>query len=159
QSDASTEAVFWFSGHGSRIPDASGKSGAERNGLDSSYVAHDSRKNGARESFDLSDDELYSLVRALAARTSRITILTDSCHSGGGMRGLAPKTVRSAEHGGRPITAKSVEAFWPHDVEFLDDGDPRRLPFPYVHLAACAEDELANEASDDGETVFGAFTY
>src|SRR5262249_769405 len=113
----------------------------------------------ARESFDLSDDELYSLVRALAARTSRITILTDSCHSGGGMRGLAPKTVRSAEHGGRPITAKSVEAFWPHDVEFLDDADPRRLPFPYVHLAACAEDELANEASDDGETVFGAFTY
>src|SRR5439155_22511304 len=62
---AVTEVVFWYSGHGSRTPDVSGKAGAEMDGKDETLVAYDSRTNGADGARDVSDDELRSLLLAL----------------------------------------------------------------------------------------------
>ncbi|MFO0982920.1 MAG: caspase family protein [Planctomycetota bacterium] len=163
QSSSDTEAVFWFSGHGSQLPDASGYSGAESEGKDSSYVAYDSRQRGASHSFDISDDEMCSLVCALSRRTPRITIITDSCHSGGAVRGIVARTVRrAAQDGQNPITLADVKSFWP-PIPFLDDGDPARASAAYVHLAACADDEAALEYEVEdgaqGKVTHGLFTY
>lgn len=142
-----TEALFWYSGHGSLCPDAAER---EQGGLDNTLVCWDSRIAGAAPGYDLTDDELYSLRRALAAKTSRITFVLDSCHSGGATRGGdgggEPPLVRFAPAFDRPLAAADVASFWPPGVEFLDDDDPRRTqPVPHVAIAACAHGEPAHE--------------
>lgn len=155
-----TEAVFWFSGHGSRAEDLSGIPGAEVGGQDSTLVAWDSRKAG----FDLSDDELHSLLQALCARTSRVTAILDSCHSGGATRGPASSLPRSAISASRAVRFEDLAAFWPDDLPFLDDGHPERLEeLPVVTISACAYDQQAEELrvrSGSGRWHwFGAMSY
>jgi hypothetical protein len=60
-----TEVVFWYSGHGSRVPDASSSPASETDGLDSTLVLYDSRAVDPQGAYDLSDDALYSLLAAL----------------------------------------------------------------------------------------------
>ncbi len=164
QAGPETEVVFWYSGHGSRIPDGSGKEGVELDGLDSTLVAYDSRRDGAEGSFDITDDELQSLLRALCARTSRVTVVTDACHSGGVTRGPGATTPRAAPAGERPIRFDDLKDFWPRDVVFLEDGDPRRAePLPYLHIAACSTlekaDEIPIQEPDGAWRSFGALTW
>ncbi len=170
----STEVLFWFSGHGSQCPDAAHVN-AEAGQVDSTFVAYDSRlpprfsEDGrliGRGGYDFTDDELHSLLRVLATKTSRITVITDACHSGGGTRGVGgdPLPIRSALGFKRPLTHDDIEAFWPPDVPFLDDDAPERgASQPWVHLAACAFDEVAHEhlvkVADGKPQASGAFTW
>lgn len=156
-----TEVVFWFSGHGSRVPDRSGASNAELDGLDSTFLAWDSRLNGYDGEFDLTDDELHSLVKVLTERTSRVTIVTDSCYSGGTMRGGSPLKARSARPGSRG--RDRALSFWPEDVPYLDDdADQSADPGRYVHISACSSREPALEwrlSEQEGGTAYGALTF
>ncbi|MFG0316080.1 MAG: caspase domain-containing protein [Planctomycetota bacterium JB042] len=155
-----TEAVFWFSGHGSRVPDRSEVKGAERDGSDSTLLAYDSRTGGREGEYDLSDDELASLLLALTRRTGRVTLVTDSCHSGGMARGAGPLRVRSGPAGRVEHDFSLVEPFWPSDVPFHDDGGPRADPGRYVHVSACGPHQTAAEWTLDDEegTSYGALT-
>jgi len=164
QAGPATEVVFWYSGHGSRIPDGSGKEGVELDGLDSTLVAFDSRREGAERAFDVTDDELQSLLRALCARTSRVTVVTDACHSGGVTRGPGAAAPRAAPPGERAVRFEDLKDFWPSDVAFLEDGDPRRAePLPYLHIAACSTlekaDEIPIQETDGSWKSFGALTF
>jgi len=153
-----TEVVFWFSGHGSRVPDTSGR---ELGGLDSSLVAWDSRAGERDGSFDLSDDLFASLRSRLTEITQRVTIVTDACHSGGLTRGSAPST-RAAASGREAVDFSLFEAFWPADIPILEDGDPRRRPRAeegYVHIAACSPKEEAQEIELEDGTTHGALTF
>jgi hypothetical protein len=164
-----TEALVWFSGHGSRIPDRSGTAAAELEGQDSTLLAYDSRAQGEDGSFDLSDDEIDSLLAALTAKTRRVTVVTDACHSGGATRGardpLEPR-IRGVADGSRPIDRGRLEkSFWPGDVPLLDDAAPA-MPGSdpgYVHIAACAPTQMAQEIDvqgDDGSAEsHGALTF
>ncbi len=168
---AETEVVFWFSGHGSRCPDAAAGRGGEVGGYDSTLATYDSRvpptigvdgKTTARGGYDFTDDELHSLLRALSTRTSRITVVTDSCHSGGVTRG-GPR-VRFTGDFERSLEREDIADFWPQDVPFLEDGDPARAaPTPWVHVAACAFDQSAVEyvatAADGAKLTNGALTF
>ncbi|HEX9793291.1 MAG TPA: caspase family protein [Planctomycetota bacterium] len=158
-----TEVVFWFSGHGSQVPDASGQVAVERGKKDSTLVAWDSRAETGVP--DLSDDELFSLLAALCARTPLVTVVTDCCHSGGVTRGPAARRGRWAEDALLPTRLEDLEGLWPADLRFYEDGDPARPErLPYVHIAACDKDQEAQEyrvgAADgtDG-TPFGALTW
>ncbi|MEW6746395.1 MAG: caspase family protein [Planctomycetota bacterium] len=156
-----TEAVFWYSGHGSRAPDASG---LEAFGMDSTLVAYDSRHPAHPGGVDIVDDELYSLLSTLCQRTTRVTVVTDCCHSGGSTRGPAAPSPRSVAPRTTPITFADVESIWPAGIPFVDDGDVARLqPLRYVHIAACAPDELADEhwitGPDGTEQAHGALTF
>lgn len=151
-----TEVLFWFSGHGSRIPDQSGSKTAERRGKDSSFVAYDSRSGGEDGAFDFSDDELRSLLYALTRITSRVTVVTDSCHSGGGTRGVhrpAEPRVRAGDEGSAPLDFERIRStFWPADVVYHDDdGDGEVEPDRYVHIAACSDSQLAQEIDTEDE--------
>lgn len=161
RSGPDTQAVFWYSGHGSRVPDLSGEKGVERDFMDSTLIAYDSRIDGREGSFDVSDDELASLLLALTAKTSWATIVTDSCHSGGVMRGQRDPRIRSIPAGKVEFDFDLVEPFWPKDVEFLDDDGIRADPERYVHISACGSDQSAFEwyaVKGDDETANGALT-
>lgn len=133
-----TEAIFYFSGHGSRAPDASGR---EPSGYDSTLVCHDSARGAADAAPDLTDDELHSLLAALAARGANATLITDCCHSGGLTRGDAvARSLPPAAAGSDPA------AFLPPEVPLLEDGDLRRAEsVPWVHVAGCAPGQRAHE--------------
>jgi hypothetical protein len=66
--------VFYFSGHGSNIPD---RSGDERDGLDEVLCPVDYEKAGI-----ISDDWLYTNVARLVPRDATLYSFTDCCNSG-----------------------------------------------------------------------------
>ncbi len=163
-----TEVLFWFSGHGSRIPDLSGSKLAERGGKESTFVAYDSRAGGEDGAFDFSDDEMRSLLYALTRITPRVTVVTDSCHSGGSTRGVhrpfEPR-IRAGDEGSRPLDFERLRStFWPADVALReDDGTHEVEPDRYVHISACSDAQLAQEidTEDAQGTVqsHGALTF
>lgn len=77
-------ALFFYAGHGSQSPDASGD---EPDGKDETFVLHDSRTDGVP---DLSDDEFHRWLLALHERTREVTVVLDSCNSGSASR-VAPE--------------------------------------------------------------------
>jgi len=166
-----TEVVFWFSGHGSRVPDLSNR---ESGGTDSTLLAYDSRAVDPNGSYDISDDEVRSLLQALSARTDRITIVTDNCHAGGVTRGqddldgdsLPSRGLSEAK---AALDREKIRAFWPEaEVPFLDDDDPRirDVSDRLVHIAACTKEQVArgwrvqDQDDDDGRPRhYGALTW
>lgn len=146
-----TLVVLWFSGHGSKIVDATGledsKSGNPADGsFDNSLLAYDSRAGKRHGCYDISDDELYSLMTVLAQKTPHALLVTDSCHSAGLSRGAAHLGVRNQLAGTETLDRQSIEPFWPQaDVPFLDDDAERGAGQAFVHIAACADQEEAGE--------------
>jgi hypothetical protein len=163
-----TEVVFWFSGHGARVPDQSGQKGAEIDGYDQTILAYDSRDASQDGAYDISDDELYSLYALLTQKTARLFAVVDACHSASGLRGLpqgALPRVRGADQGKQPLDRRLLLEFWPTiEADFIDEGPARRsIPPSYVHVAACAENQDALEYSwtDEGRVrhTQGALTF
>ncbi len=151
-----TEVVFWFSGHGARIPDASGINGAERGQTDNTILAYDSRSAGEDGSYDVTDDELYSLHAQLAHKTARLFAVIDACHSATGMRGgQRTKGVRAAGDGTEPLDRRRLLEFWPEvEREFIDEGPKRNpQPLPGASVFACTENQeaLEYEWTDEGK--------
>ncbi len=159
-----TEAVFYFAGHGSRVPDLDEGAAREADGLDSTYLAYDSRADGHDGDRDLTDDELRSLTVALAEKGAFTTVLTDSCHSGGGLRGIGGFRARAAPQGRRPLDRGWAGGFWPGSIGLLDDSQPAPVVLgSYVHVAASRRDQVAGEIDVEtapGELVpHGAMTW
>ena len=161
QAGPNTEVLIYFSGHGSRLPDTSGQTAVEIDGKDSTFVVFDSRSPELESPFDLTDDELFSLVQALCSKTQNVTLITDCCHSGGVVRGNPKQAPRLAPEAKVPFDPATVESFWPSEIPFLEDGDLRRKQgLPFVHLAACASDEIAREITfEDVGLTYGVLTY
>lgn len=164
QATPGTRVVFWFSGHGSRTPDLSGressKTGDPGDGAyDNTLLAYDSRAVDADGAYDVVDDELHSLLRALVQRTDQALLVTDCCHASGAVRGHTPPAGRFAAPGRRGVAPAALAAFWPPDVPLLDDDAPEpEGPFPYVHVAAAGEHQAAGELRVDGRS-FGTLTW
>lgn len=141
-----TKVVFWFSGHGSRIPDASHHDPSPRemseSAMDQTLVAYDSRMVGPYGSYDITDDELHSLFAEIKSRN--VLIVTDCCHSGGALRGNGDGAVRHCGEGTRPLSREHLKAFWPNRVRFRDDDEGNVLR-SVVHLSACGAQQLAGE--------------
>ncbi|MBL9078207.1 MAG: caspase family protein [Planctomycetes bacterium] len=156
----STRVVFWFSGHGSRVPDAARRDdsarGAGEQPFDETLVAWDSRQVDPDGGHDVTDDELHSLLAAL--RSQDVVVVTDCCHSGGVLRGGAVQPgVREVRAGSKALRRERVAAFWPADVMLRDDGDHADLP-AVVQLAACGAQQQAGELAV-GDSVFGTMTW
>ncbi|MGA0869550.1 MAG: caspase family protein, partial [Planctomycetota bacterium] len=165
QVESGEEVLFYFSGHGSRVHDVSGR---ESDRLDSSLVAYDSRTAGRDGSYDVTDDMLYSLFRPLVAKGAHVVVMTDSCHSGGVTRGQV--RVRGADAGHAGVGEVVDWPFWPEGVPFFDDDQRDGSADPdtggldsaglerFVHLGACAPEQEAIECVvEDG--VQGVFTW
>jgi hypothetical protein len=76
----SDPVVIYYSGHGATEEDLSGD---EVNGYDQTWVLYDSRLPGKN---DLLDDHVFELLAELGKKTSAISVILDSCHSGSAIR-------------------------------------------------------------------------
>jgi hypothetical protein len=138
-----------YSGHGARMKDASGD---ENDGMDETIVPHDSREGDV---FDINDDELNGLLRELSRKTSNITVVLDSCHSGSATRGGA--TTRRAPDDLRDPPPPAAFALGSRGVN-SDPSDLRTRDARYVLITGCRAHQLSNELEIDGNRQ-GVMTY
>lgn len=97
--------VFHYSGHGSRIKDASGD---EIDNWDETIVAYDSAHQDPHPNRDITDDELLDLLSQLTEKTPNVTFIFDSCHSGTVNRGSG--LARQVEPDERPPSGQKMSA-------------------------------------------------
>jgi hypothetical protein len=148
--------VFYFSGHGSNVPDLNGD---EDDGVDEVLVTHDMRVTRINGRASLTgvviDDKLGELIGKIPSRN--VLIVVDSCHSGTITRSFSMKN-RSL--GAEPVFVKA----------FTYDGMPERLrksgmtrgltrgPAPatnYVSLTAAGDGEESIGTSRGGIFTIG----
>jgi hypothetical protein len=159
-----------YSGHGSQCPTILPKiKGPE--GLDEGLVPIDIGNTTARY---VRDVEIAKLLREMTDKGLTVTVVFDSCHSGGATRAAVRSEPDVAVRGGlfidrtpRPTAslvgtlAELAAAFGPGQ---RGPGASRGMAATAeasgsVFLAACRPDELAREASFDGVHTQGALTY
>jgi hypothetical protein len=83
--------VLYFAGHGSQFSDIDGDE--ENDAWDETLVLYGADGSGMGE---LVDDDLRQMLESLQKKTSRITVILDSCHSGTGTREKGSVAVRGA---------------------------------------------------------------
>jgi hypothetical protein len=172
---ASGDQVYiHYSGHGGRTPTSiPNVKGAKA--LDESLVPIDIGDTNAQY---LRDHELAKLLKDMVDKKLVVTIVLDSCHSGGATRGALRGSVKDVQVRGvsfidrtpRPTaslvaTQAELEAAWTALQAKKQAGTTRSLVMSdatgqeYTLLAACRPDELANEAAFEGHESNGALTY
>jgi hypothetical protein len=87
--DKGATVVFYYSGHGSHLPDDNGDEPDRR---DETIVPTDSTKDITTQR-DIRDDELNDLFNKLRQHTTNITFIFDSCHSGTITRGKGSRSL------------------------------------------------------------------
>lgn len=150
--------VFYDASHGSLRVNTAGEKLTVRdeNGklvyVDSTLVPSDAYKGG----YDVRDREMTRIFNAALDKGIHLTVIFDSCHSGGSTRGLAVGRQRSLPYDPRPIND-------PPDT--LPNGQrvppPTERPDnPAIVFSAVQQDQEANEAdaTTDNPESHGAFT-
>jgi hypothetical protein len=146
QATKETVVLFFYSGHGSQMKD---REQEEPDGWDETICPYDTRVG---KTFDISDDEIAGLLSQLLKKTSNVTLIFDSCHSGSMSRGpavarMGPRDERDPPTA--PIYAIAAKGFADSSVAF---GQSQTMLF------ACRSDQLSYEMKYDG-AVHGSFTY
>ncbi len=156
-----TQVVFWFSGHGSQTTDRSQRDLAPTEDYtpaqDQTLLAHDSRKGPRNGSYDITDDEMFTLLSALKSRS--ILYVTDCCHSGGMLRGDGAPGTRGVADGAEDADAALLQSFWPKGLDILEDDAAGAAPPNVVHIAACCAKQEAGELRAPNGKVHGTLTY
>ena len=147
-------AVFYYSGHGTQIPDGymGYTAGDEADKADEALVLWGTGGNFAL----LVDEELGGLTDHLAA--GHRLIILDNCHSGTGTRGDAEQLYAVR---GLDITAPGVREHAQVPDQLIAEAGDDPGPAGHVLLAAARADQFSLEAggmSDGGESG-GVFTY
>jgi hypothetical protein len=150
--------VFYDASHGSlRVNSQGNKLTLLVNGkyvpADSTLVPADAYKGG----YDVRDREMTRIFNAALDKGVHLTVILDSCHSGGATRGIGPKY------------RERTLAFDPRDIneapDVLRNGKPQPGPTerpdnPALVFSAAQQDQSAKESppSDTGTEPHGAFT-
>jgi hypothetical protein len=155
--------VYHFSGHGSQVRDPDCDSAP--NCLNSTFVPVDSAAvTGTRGSGDVVQDimghTLFLLMYAL--KTENVTVLLDSCHSGGGTRGnLQVRSLR----GGDQLQIANTEREYQQRLLSMVNLSPdefkrlrRQGVAKGVVIASTKPDQVAADAAFN-DIYAGAFTY
>ncbi|MDT5270136.1 MAG: hypothetical protein QOH49_2322 [Acidobacteriota bacterium] len=162
--------VFHYSGHGSRMV----AQGDKPMGFDESIMPHDSGRMNSKfpiqvEPCDIRDTEIQEWLTRLAEKTSHITLIFDSCHSGS----ITRLGDDSAEEGTRlrwippdppppGISLAGGAAQTRADARAAEGSGWLSLGNKYVLLAACAPEQGAYELDDVGSGAplrHGALTF
>jgi hypothetical protein len=142
-------ALFYFAGHGSTGAVPAELWHLEPTATTQTLVCADSRHDGVP---DLWDKELSVLLDDVAASGCHVAVVLDSCHSAGATRGADPLTLtRAVPPGDRP----RAELMLP-ELQAGFKALPARSR--HVALAACREDEYAQEKRGPDGRPRGVFT-
>jgi hypothetical protein len=160
-----------YSGHGGRAKTT--KPEIKTNGIDEAIVPTDI---GTGEGQYVRDWELAILLKRMVDKGLVVTVILDSCHSGGSTRGKDAK-VRGLLKEAIDTTPRLTESLvqpsreelaivapgWQNLKYTTRGGTPVASMLPeaegYVLLAACRPSELAYEYAFDGQESNGALTY
>ena len=150
KSDANDVCLFFFSGHGSRIPDDDGDEG-KTDRYDEVICPWDTT---VKIENVISDDELGTW---LAACDGNVVVILDTCMSGGFTKGIE-ETVKTVPNPRVPKDAIAKKHFGEGLVEHLKQRPISRdlNKTGYVVLMACGEGDSAYEYE---ALVNGVFTY
>ena len=144
--------VVGYSGHGSRT-----RTGDGPTGWDESIVPYNSGRS-PHPNRDILDDEIHQWLLTMAAVTPNLTLVFDSCFSGGITRDPFEVSVRWAPPDCRPATGT-----WGRRDASHQPSGWRSLGSRYTLIAACRSDESAREIHlDQGSGAIlhhGALTY
>jgi hypothetical protein len=132
--------VFYFAGHGSRVPNSLS---TEYDKRDESIVPADSRVGAP----DIRDKELRRLFNGVLDRGAKLTVILDSCNSASGTRGLLTGArVRGVRPDPRDVADGTPEGVAPEDRGALV-------------IAAAQDYEMARETLVEGTTDRGVFSW
>ena len=150
--------VFYDASHGSLRVNSKGNKltvliGGKYVHADSTLVPADAYKGG----FDVRDREMTHIFNAALDKGIHLTVIFDSCHSGGISRGIGP------------VYKSRTLAYDPRDINEIPDtlpnGDPRPAPTerednPALVFSAAQQDQTAKEMPPADKTAepHGAFT-
>jgi hypothetical protein len=150
--------VFYDASHGSLRVNTAGEKltvrdeGGKLVTVDSTLVPSDAYKGG----FDIRDREMTRIFNAALDKGIHLSVIFDSCHSGGSTRGLAAGRKRSLPYDPRPVNDP------PDKLANGERATPptERLDNPALVFAAVQQDQAANEAdpSENMPEAHGAFT-
>ncbi|NES23192.1 MAG: DUF4384 domain-containing protein [Symploca sp. SIO3E6] len=153
--------VFHFSGHGSRVIDPDPLPGS--NGLNGTMVPPDRKsEDGSGKVRDIMGRSLFLLMHALP--TENVTVVLDSCHSGGGTRGNVMFRALSRQGGGDD---EATQEEFDYQEQWLSRLNLTPSKFHElrkngiakgVALGSAQQDQLATDAPFEGFHA-GAFTY
>jgi hypothetical protein len=165
--------LLYYAGHGARIRTRF-EDLKKPSGFDEALVPIDIANRSTRYIRDL---DLAFILQQLVAKKTVLTVVLDSCHSGGATRGTAvsPRcATRRPYPGAIDTTERPAGGFAPDDAlrtaydalratgALQRDGRTGRTWLPsskgYVLLAACLETQAALEASVDGRQHMGVLT-
>ena len=138
-----------YSGHGTRYNDPA------IGGCVESLLAYDGGQSG-----NITNREMTSLLKTISARTDKLFVMYDACHSGGLVnmppairtRGLGnandegllrPKFAAISEECGRPVNVKNRNLM----VELNDSG---ALPQDVIHISASRDNEISFDDEQKG---------
>lgn len=139
--------VFTFSGHGTWLPD---KDGDEIDKRDEALCCYDYPQGGL-----LVDDELFDIFKNRKFG-SRVTVLSDSCHSGTLTRQPAnPMIVKTAKFVPPHLFTDITEQEAVRAETYISSEKPRSSA---VLISGCADHEYSYDATIEGRPN-GAFTY
>ncbi|NER51346.1 MAG: caspase family protein, partial [Symploca sp. SIO1A3] len=153
--------VFHFSGHGSRVIDPDPLPNS--NGLNGTMVPPDRKsEDGSGKVRDIMGRSLFLLMHAL--QTENVTVVLDSCHSGGGTRGNVMFRALSRQGGGDD---EATQEEFDYQEQWLSRLNLTPTKFQElrqkgiakgVALGSAQQDQLATDAPFEGFHA-GAFTY
>lgn len=174
------DIVVWhYSGHGSRRnaqPDTS------PSGQEETLVPYDSGRTPFANR-DIPDKKIYEWLLKISEKTKFITLIFDSCHSGGITRDIFGEEARTVQPDARPYHEAIIEneisavdlvpesrdhnltALAPHlskdwSSDILGGGGWLPLSDKYALIAGCRSDESSYEYSvPDSEIKHGTLTY
>lgn len=155
--------VYHFSGHGSKVRDPDSPDCDFPDCLNSTFVPFDSSSSGlpglGNAVPDMMGRSLFLLMYAL--KTENVTVVLDSCHSGGGTRGNFRVRARNSSSQ-QPLDAElAYQQQWLSKLN-LSPAEFKRIRrlgvAKGVVIASAKRDQLAADASFN-DFFAGAFTY
>ncbi|RLB10420.1 MAG: hypothetical protein DRG39_06365, partial [Deltaproteobacteria bacterium] len=143
--------LFYFSGHGSKVPD---QNGDEDDGYDEVLCPYDIVPDGGNNT--ILDDQLGDILRQLKGRY--VVAIIDACDSGGMVRSIGKSTVSALEQ--TPCVRPKFIPINNYRPQYFPRGVLPDKPKNCLFLTASKEDQIAWETNktNNGD-FFGAFTY
>ncbi|MEM9921816.1 MAG: caspase family protein, partial [Bacteroidota bacterium] len=151
-------ALFYFSGHGSRMTAPPAFEHSTANGMMETLVLYDSR---LEDGWDLNDKELAYLIWKVTQRKKvHFTVILDSCYSSSATKGAAKNSEMDISF--RKTSSNKKSRPWQAFAgaqEYIATARGVHVPMArHILMAACRKDEEAQEQRIEGK-IQGVLTY